>query len=106
MTKSKETKRIPKFKTLEEEAAFWDTHSPLEFEDEWVEVKRINVARPLRHFFELELDAKLLTRLTALSRKRELSLSELLRGWIEERLTAEEARETESAEPRPDASSS
>jgi hypothetical protein len=27
--------RIPSFKTIEEEAEFWDTHSTEEFEDEW-----------------------------------------------------------------------
>lgn len=27
--------RIPEFKTIEEEAEFWDTHSTTEFEDEF-----------------------------------------------------------------------
>lgn len=27
--------RIPDFKTIQEEAEFWDTHSTTEFEDEW-----------------------------------------------------------------------
>jgi hypothetical protein len=32
-------KIIPKFKTEEEEARFWDTHSPLDYPDEFVDVK-------------------------------------------------------------------
>jgi hypothetical protein len=32
-------KTIPKFKCEEEEARFWDTHSPLDYPDEFVDVK-------------------------------------------------------------------
>jgi len=32
-------KKIPKFKTEEEEARFWDTHSPLDYSGEFVDVK-------------------------------------------------------------------
>ena len=33
-------KKIPEFKSEEEEARFWDTHSPLDYPDEFVEVKK------------------------------------------------------------------
>jgi hypothetical protein len=104
-TKPRKKSRIPRFKSLEEEAQFWETHDTTEFEDEFEEVE-IRVTRPLRHFYKMEVDAKLLTRLAAMSQKRGMNLDQLLRGWIEERLAAEEARETESAETRPEASSS
>jgi hypothetical protein len=32
-------RKIPKFKTEEEEAHFWDTHSPLDYPGEFVDVK-------------------------------------------------------------------
>jgi hypothetical protein len=32
------TKKIPRFKSRQEEAEFWDTHDTTEFEDEFVEV--------------------------------------------------------------------
>jgi len=32
-------KKLPKFKTEEEEARFWDTHSPLDYPAEFVDVK-------------------------------------------------------------------
>ncbi len=32
-------KRVPKFKTEEEEARFWDTYSPLDYPGEFVDVK-------------------------------------------------------------------
>jgi hypothetical protein len=37
--------KVPKFKTAEEEAEFWETHSPLEFPDEFEEVKEPIVDR-------------------------------------------------------------
>lgn len=33
-------KKIPKFKTEKEEALFWDTHSPLDYPGEFVNVKK------------------------------------------------------------------
>lgn len=32
-------KKLPKFKSEEEEARFWDTHSPLDYPDEFTDVK-------------------------------------------------------------------
>lgn len=32
-------KKLPKFKTEEEEARFWDTHRPLDYPGEFTEVK-------------------------------------------------------------------
>lgn len=32
-------KKIPKFKSEEEEARFWDTHSPLDYPDKFTDVK-------------------------------------------------------------------
>ncbi len=31
--------RLPKFKSEEQEARFWDTHSPLDYPNEFVDVK-------------------------------------------------------------------
>jgi len=32
-------KKLPKFKSEEEEARFWDTHSPLDYQDEFTDVE-------------------------------------------------------------------
>lgn len=32
-------KKMPKFKTEKEEARFWDTHSPLDYPSEFMDVK-------------------------------------------------------------------
>jgi hypothetical protein len=84
-----EQKRIPKFKSLDEEAEFWEKHSPLEFEDEWVEVKQVKVARPLSHVLAVRLDAKTLDRLAKLGHKKGMGPSTLARMWLLERLDRE-----------------
>jgi hypothetical protein len=81
--------KVPRFKSLEEEAEFWDKHSPLEFEDEWVEVKRVKVARPLGHILAVRLDARTIDRLAEVGRAKGLGPSTLARMWLLERLEQE-----------------
>lgn len=38
ITMVKKVSKIPEFKTVEEEAFFWDAHSPSDFPDEWEDV--------------------------------------------------------------------
>ena len=82
-------KRLPRFKSLDEEAEFWDKHSPLEFEDEWVEVKQVKVARPLSHILAVRLDARTIDRLAEVGRAKGLGPSTLARMWLLERLEQE-----------------
>lgn len=90
MVTAKRTKRsrIPRFKSLEEEAQFWDTHSTTEFEDEFTEVK-MDVARPLIHTLAVRLDARTIDRLAAVARKKGIGPSTLARMWLLERLERE-----------------
>ena len=80
--------RIPRFKTLEEEGQFWETHSTTEFEDEFTEVE-LEVARPLIHTLAVRLDARTIDRLAAVARKKGLGPSTLARMWLLERLDQE-----------------
>ncbi len=80
--------KIPRFKSLEEEAEFWDTHDTTEFEDEFVEV-RVKVARPLTHILAVRLDAKTIDRLATVGRKKGIGPSTLARMWLLERLERE-----------------
>jgi len=82
--------RIPRFKSVEEEADFWDTHDSTEFEDEFKEVK-IRVARPLVHVLAVRLDAKTIDQLATVGRKKGIGPSTLARMWLLERLEREKA---------------
>ena len=74
------------FASLEEEAAFWDSHSLGEFEDEWEPVE-FEVARPLLHQFAVRLEGPDFHRLLEIAKQRGLPASalaaELIREGIE-----------------------
>lgn len=90
-SKPKKFKTVPKFKTLLEEAEFWDTHSLVDYFD---------FSKPLNMRFVLEEDAKkeksltvrlqpeLIDRIKKTARNIGLSTSSLARMWFIEKLTA------------------
>lgn len=90
-------KKIPKFKSYEEEADFWDIHSPLEY-GIWREVK-LEFAKPLVHILGVRLDAKTIDLLTKLGAESGLGPSTLVRTWIMEKLKflSKKSRQSEPA---------
>jgi len=92
--------KIPRFKSYEEEANFWDTHSPLDF-GTWQEVK-LEVAKPLEHILGVRMDGKTLTQLTKLSSRIGVGPSTLVRMWIMEQLdpTTKQKRVTKPLRPQ------
>ena len=89
--------KIPEFETLEEEAAFWDSHSLAEFEDE-LEPVELEVVLPLRHGITVSLESEAFHRLCALAQKRGMSFISLAETWIIEALDRAEASETTGTE--------
>lgn len=86
MTTNKRKKsRIPRFKTYEEEAEWWDTHDTTEFEDEFKPVK-LEFAKPLVHILGVRLDAKTIDQLTRLGGEMGIGPSTLVRMWVMEKL--------------------
>lgn len=83
MTKMKY--KIPQFKSVQEEAEFWDTHSITDYLDEMRPVK-IKFAKPLAHVFTVRFDGKTLTDLQTEASKKGVSAGTLIRMWIKEEL--------------------
>jgi hypothetical protein len=84
------TRRIPEFKTIEEAAEFWDTHSSADYEDEFEDVDDsdfVGVAGGSYAIFRVEDDT--LEALKACAHDKNVELVELLSTWIEERLATE-----------------
>lgn len=77
--------RIPDFKTIQEEAEFWDTHS---FTDYWDELRPVKVkfAKPLQHVFTVRFDGGTLTELQTEASKKGVSAGTLIRMWVKEKL--------------------
>lgn len=80
-TKSK----IPAFKSIEEEAAFWDTHDTTDYEDEFKPVK-MRVIKPLEHIFSVRLDSKTLTTLQHQADRKGMGTATLIRMLVKEGL--------------------
>jgi predicted DNA binding CopG/RHH family protein len=82
--------KIPKFKTIEEERAFWDTHSVVDYLSELEEAKELIFERPpLKRNFQLRLDNETIRKLKKLSSKKGTDMSTIIRGWIREHLDKE-----------------
>lgn len=81
--------RIPPFKTLEEEAAFWDTHSTEEFADELISVEDVKLvkARPKRTL-TVRFEADTFAELSKEAAEKGIGLSTLTHMVILEHLQA------------------
>lgn len=85
MTKKKS--RIPKFKSIREEAEFWDTHS---FADYWDELEDVDLVfeldKPRDETIVLRVQGDIKERIERLARSKGLNLSTLARVWFMEKL--------------------
>lgn len=101
MTKS----RIPKFKTDQEAAEFWDTHSVLDYLDEFEVVDDVKFLRPQKEVVSLRLDRPMVEALKRLARKKGIGYSPLVRMWLMERLQQEMTKVKMTPKRKPKAGS-
>jgi hypothetical protein len=85
MTKRKTKSRIPEFKSREEEARFWDTHSIADYRDELKRV-RVRVAKNLSEGLTVQFDPETLTQIRNRAQKKGMGPTQLVRMWVMERL--------------------
>jgi hypothetical protein len=78
--------RIPAFQNIEEEAEFWDTHSVLDFPDEFEYVGFVQLKPKKDAPISIRLDYADRARLKAEAEKMGIGPSTLARIWIKERL--------------------
>lgn len=88
MSKKNRKSRIPEFKTIQEEAEFWDTHDTTDYEDEFKPIKA-QFADKLFDRVTIPVDADTLAQLDTLAREEELNATALARRWVLERLEQE-----------------
>lgn len=83
----KESHKVPVFKSREEEARFWDEHSPLDFPDYWRD-EEVVVEKPLRHevVLSVRLDEDTVRKMEELAARRHIGKSTLARMLIIEGL--------------------
>ena len=88
MQKERKKSRIPEFKTIAEEAEFWDTHDLTDYWDEFKPVKA-RFADKLFDRVTIPVDADTLAQLDTLAREEALNATALARRWVLERLKQE-----------------
>jgi len=87
--------RIPAFNSIEEEAAFWDTHDFTDFTEESTPVQ-VTIGQELAQRLTLRLDQEDRQALAKRARAKGIGPSTLARMWLKERL-----RQEADAEPHP-----
>lgn len=79
--------RIPYFRSIKEEAKFWDTHS---FTDYWDELEDVDIIvdldEPKKETLIVRLQKEFKKRLEKIARSKGLNVSTLARMWLIEKL--------------------
>jgi predicted DNA binding CopG/RHH family protein len=87
--------RIPHFKSVEEEAAFWDSHDLTEFEDELEVVRDVVFVPPgPKRSLTVRLPEDTMATLTQTAHSQGIGVSTLVRMWILEHLMHQRGHET------------
>lgn len=87
----KKVKQVPKFKSIEEEAEFWDTHSTEDFPDYWEPVTDIKFSKNLVSVYEgkapINFDKETVEAINKIAKKKGVGTSTAARMLIRERLS-------------------
>lgn len=83
-------KKLPKFKSVEEERKFWDTHDSTEYVD-WKRAKRVVLPRlrPSVKTISIRLPQSMLEELKLLANKRDIPYQSLVKIFLSERIVRE-----------------
>ncbi len=82
-------KKIPEFKTLEEAAEYWDTHSFADYIED-TEPVEFEVCLPRRKIM-LDIDRDLRNKLRKIAQRKKQSYGKLINAWIREKIIQETA---------------
>lgn len=80
-----ESKKIPKFKSYEEIAEFWDINSLADYWDQ-TEPAEFEISSHARRHYLVSMDRELLSRVQRIARTRGLSTESLVNLLLEQRL--------------------
>ncbi len=93
-TKDMKRKKLPNFKTEQEEREFWDTHSSEEYVD-WDKIEVINAPfpklKPSTKTISIRLPETMLEELKSLANKNDVPYQSLIKIYLAERIAQETA---------------
>ena len=84
-------KKVPKFKTKEEAARYWETHSFQDYHKDTKDAEIVFVKKPKRTV-AIRLDPDDIKSVEKIAERKGLSYTSLLRMWIKEHLSREARR--------------
>ena len=79
-------KKIPRFRSEQEEAEFWATHDSTDYVSETKEVK-VKFTRPPKKLVSLRLDENTIEKLKKIAENKGIGYLELVRMWVLENLS-------------------
>ena len=84
---SKQRKKIPSFKSEEEERAFWETHDSTDYLD-WTQAQQVIMPnlKPSTKTISLRLPQHLLDSIKAAANARDVPYQSLIKVWLQEKL--------------------
>ena len=88
MTMKKNAKRLPTFKSLEEEPEYWDKHSLTEHLGEFKAVK-LKLKGPVKHLLSIRIDLDLVRKIRRIADHRGVPYQTLMQQWLLERAEEE-----------------
>lgn len=80
--------KIPEFKSIQEEANFWDTHDITDFLDEIKPIKAVYTPSEKKEVMAIRMAPSLKKQIEEIARGYDISSSSLIRMWIVDRLRA------------------
>lgn len=85
----KNIKKMPKFESVAEEAAFWDSHDAIDFIDDAEPIEPLHVSSDLTSILKVPLDSITHSQLDAEARSAGMGAGSLAKTWILERLSTQ-----------------
>jgi len=84
---SKQRKNIPKFKSEDQERAFWETHDSTDYLD-WTKAQQVILPnlKPSTKTISLRLPQHLLDSIKAAANARDVPYQSLIKVWLQEKL--------------------
>lgn len=98
MPKKTQKKVVPSFKTLDEEARFWDAHESTEYEledtDETIKLPEAQKSEIIARWKQyknitIRLNRQQIEAIEKLARQKKIHYRSLIRGWIEQCISQE-----------------
>ena len=78
--------KIPNFKSIREEAKFWDTHDLTDFEDQLEEVTETVFERETETVMQIHLQPKEFHVVEQLAKSKGIRVDDLIREWVLEKI--------------------